>query len=537
MKKILTVLCALFFALFLGTPSVCYAQTTGTTVSQEGLCEQALKGLSAQKIQQLREKLGAFQCMNYWYTTATAGITGAVATMAWNSCFCTVPAFLRNLRFFGGGDQFCWFCKLIAVIYNEGVRAATMFVYKMTDQFLDLLSIGILFFIVFKVGKMVSGFKETGTAAFATELFKPLLRALFAFIILASITYVFEWIVEPFLGITQGLTTTVFSADSTSGNAMIEKQSLLAYLQDGGQGDSKPIQIPTADYSGTQDAIDLKVCEDMKTLLGDKNEIAPVTVDGQQKTAFLANSNGINYRDAMLIKPLCYTSAHLITGMSAGLALITSGFGVVGTGGMPSLYLMIVGLMWFLAYFLIMLAVPFKMIDAVLRLVFVVLLSPLFVILWVFPATVSYTKKGWDMFLSSCVTLFALFFLTMLAINLLEYTLINNQNNAALIKALVMGDTATVVKEAGISSSQLIITLAIGVLCAKLVGLAPTLANALVGSSADLKVGDSLHKQIMGLGTSLGGAVGHAGQAWQLGPFGKVDQVMNPSNLLKLLKK
>ena len=64
--------------------------------------------------------------------------------------------------------------------------------------------------------------------------------------------------------------------------------------------------------------------------------------------------------------------------------------------------------MIFIPTFMIFLTFPFKLVDALIRLIFVSALMPLWVALWVLPVTNGYASKAFQMFLYALVTFIAL---------------------------------------------------------------------------------------------------------------------------------
>lgn len=481
MKKFLLILSCFLFIFVIATPNIVQADFCPTDDPNSAT---------------MMEYKETGRCISFWEKvvyTLGFGLTGLILTNIWNSCFCTVPTFLRAIRYFSGGDQFCWFCKLVAVVYNEGIRIATKFVYELQDFFLDLLGIGILFFIVFKVGKMFASFKETGPAAFATEILKPLLRAIFAFIILLNITSLFYWIVNPFLDLTQGLTNTVLDEEFASGVPDLVKKTAEVKIISVEKKKIKALDLDVCEES--EDPNEQKkrmnrlLTEQVNTKLDDKVKIS----DGQDKDPLL----GAKFRDGMLIRPLCRASSYLVTGLAMGSTFMS--FGLVDIWN--SWTLLIVGIIIFFAYFMIMLTFPLKMVDALMQLIFVVLLSPFFIILWVFPATVGYTKKGWDMFLSSCLTLFLLSFMMILALNLVGFTIAGNEK---VFDALVVGDVEGATPYIQLSSGDVLITFGFGFIAAKLIGMASSLSKSMVGGGVGSEISSAIQKNAMKIGTSVG---------------------------------
>ena len=118
-------------------------------------------------------------------------------------------------------------------------------------------------------------------------------------------------------------------------------------------------------------------------------------------------------------------SVELIFGIALGAALISEGIsGGALMGALPQWNILFVGILVLLSYFSLYISVPFKLIDLLLRLSFVIILLPLFLVCMATPATRGYSKKGWEMFLSCWISLIALSVFIGLAITIINTAIV-----------------------------------------------------------------------------------------------------------------
>ena len=74
----------------------------------------------------------------------------------------------------------CWFCSIFESMYDAIDTLVTNIFNKLAKSFLGLMGAGILFLILFKVGRMLVQFQEVDVMQFLNDLFKPLGRAIIA---------------------------------------------------------------------------------------------------------------------------------------------------------------------------------------------------------------------------------------------------------------------------------------------------------------------------------------------------------------------
>ena len=75
---------------------------------------------------------------------------------------------------------------------------------------------------------------------------------------------------------------------------------------------------------------------------------------------------------------------------------------------------------------MLFISVPLKLIDILLRLGFVIILLPFFIVCMATPVTRGYSKKGWEMFLSCWITLISLCLYLSLALMMINMAFSTN---------------------------------------------------------------------------------------------------------------
>lgn len=94
-------------------------------------------------------------------------------------------------------------------------------------------------------------------------------------------------------------------------------------------------------------------------------------------------------------------NAHVAKGMALGLALLFDGLPTGITDFAPEFGKITSGLLLMTVFFLILIAFPLRLVDAVVRLGIIGALLPLFMVAWVFPSTQGFVGKGFGMLVNS----------------------------------------------------------------------------------------------------------------------------------------
>lgn len=377
--------------------------------------------------------------------------------------------FLLNYVGNGGGD-FCWFCPMFEGLFDAMNNLATAISVKMADVFLMIMGVGLLFSIAFKVAKMVVSLQGADLMQFLTDMFKHLGRAIIATALLVSSLSIFTYLVSPVLTMSMSLSSVIMD-------------------EGGGRG----AVIKATQATGIKAA---SICDD----LADQMKVS-TTVEKQTK-AFTPEVR------ASFLCALRTMSAGLIFGIILGVVIYSLAFTNMIWGVLPNIQYALLGLIIVIGHLAILITFPFKLIDSMIRMAFVTALMPLWIILWVFPATVGYTKKAWDLFLSSCLIFICLAVIITMVMSIMQYAIPNREE---IIGLLTCGFDQQAADKIPIGGKELLVTAALTFLGWKMLGTATTLASSFVGAIPDLGLGQAMNEttvkgaKLAGKGARTGG--------------------------------
>lgn len=364
-----------------------------------------------------------------------------------------------------GAAGFCWFCDLYKTLFDIMNKLATNVATSLRNDFLLLLGVGLLFYLAFKIGSTVVKLQEVDLMQFLGELFKHMGRAMIAAAFLFGTVQMYHYLISPFLAYSLALTHELMT--QRNANTVTELTTKLL----GGSKDGSGF-MPT------------------------------VTAEILNEGGTMAFSNQI--RD-QLIGILKLTSASLIAGMIIGAVIILISFADAYLSIIPNFQLMIVGFTILAAYFGVYLAVPFKLIDVMVRLTFVAALTPLWIILWIFPATANYTKNAWEMLLNCCACIICLGVVLVITFEILESMLPDKE---AIILLLLGGLDMLATGQMNLINPAVLQTFALGTLATSLVKNSSNIATQIV-KSYGTSIGEGMDKAV-GQGISSMGKVGAA---------------------------
>ena len=352
-----------------------------------------------------------------------------------------------------GGGNFCWFCPMFEGLFDAMNNLATAISVKMADVFLMIMGVGLLFSIAFKVAKMVTSLQGADLMQFLTDMFKHLGRAIIATALLVSSLSIFTYLVSPVLTMSMSLSSVIM--DEGGGRGAVIKASQATGIKAG------------------------SICDD----LADQLKVSTSVED--QKKAFTPEVK------ASFICALRTMSAGLIFGVILGVVIYSLAFTKMIWNVLPNIQYALLGLIIVIGHLAILITFPFKLIDSMIRMAFVTALMPLWIILWVFPATVGYTKKAWDLFLSSCLIFVCLSVVITLVMTIMQYAIPNREE---IISLLTCGFDEAAAAKIPIGGKELLVTAALTFLGWKMLGTATTLASSFVGAIPDLGIGQSINE-------------------------------------------
>ncbi len=346
----------------------------------------------------------------------------------------------------------CWYCSMFMQLFEEVNKMATAVFDRLSTSFLALLGVGILFIILFKVGKLVLQFKAVDVMQFLGDLFKPLGRAIIATALLYGVTTqtdnVFSMITSP-----------IFEVSTTIG-----------------------VEIMDTAIDGEVKYISSGTGEDTYVYKAGKCSIDTTQTDG--RGGVFTKGQG-----ELLECWMKQVASSFITGIAIGSSLVSVGW--ERTGLLGNITMIITGAVMMLCFFLLYIIFPFKLVDAFVRMAFVLCLMPLWIVLWVFPITSAYTKRAWEMFLNACLLLIILSIMVSFALILMSNA-IPEEDLKGLLQCLRAGNDKSAATWIVLGSGALLNTIAFFALSWMLLGTAAPLANSFVNGGGNLGIGDGL---------------------------------------------
>ncbi|MDY6407925.1 MAG: hypothetical protein SPL08_04430 [Pseudomonadota bacterium] len=390
----------------------------------------------------------------------------------------------------------CWFCSIFESMYDAINTMVTSVFNKLSKWFLSLMGLGILFLILFKVGRMVVQFQAVDVMQFLNDLFKPLGRAIIATALLGALVAsntqtVFYLITNPVMDVSLRMGESIL--DTTLG----EVTSLYNRHKTGTDADKivtdslKPNWTPINQQAEAE------------------NDTAPDTALGTATKM-------------MLVQWMKSVSSSFVVGIAMGGTFIKLGFRHFFTGGF-SVFLS--GIVIWLGFWILYLTFPFKIVDAFVRMAFVLTLMPLWIVLWVFPITQQYTKRAWEMLLSSCflfVTLSVMIAIVLMLINSVVPDPLYGEDGSSISRSqffnyLMQGYNKKASSYVSIGCGMIMNAIAFTAMGGALLSAASTIANSFIGGGGNIQtnVGDGIASsaaRVGGVGVSMAKATGNL--AW-----------------------
>ncbi len=402
-----------------------------------------------------------FACMLMYSFNAYAGLGDILGSIT-GKLFTTI---LEMIGFGSETDGYCWFCPLFRAVFVSSDAVAAHVALDLRDTLVATLGVGILFFVGFRVGATLIKLQEVDLMQFLGDLFKHLGRAIIAVALIMAGKPIFEHLITPLLSMSFELAINLMNNTSF--------------------GDGNNVTHFAEKYMGIGE------------MTGDAGSICSniysTTVNTQILAPELLNS---------MMCMLSTVSANLVLGMVVGLCVI--GVGMFGSVIFPNTQQCLSGLIIFGAFFAIYLTVPFRLMDNLIRLAFVAALMPFWIILWVFPATVQYTKNAWNMFVATCVSFVSFGVVLALIMTLMNYMV---PDLSGILQALIPGYEFFASSKASVFTTNTLLTFGLGVFCKQLLGVPDEFA-ARIANSYGIGIGSQVEAQVVKSGASGLGILG-----------------------------
>lgn len=386
-------------------------------------------------------------------------ILALICALGW-SCAAQANLFKDTLNFFfdqsrAGG--MCWYCPAFEAVLRVMNSLASNVAKELAEPIIPLMAAGLLVVLAFKVGRMLATAAVMDAPTFIDDLTKTMGRALVATVFLMNFMQIFYWILTP-----------VFDA------ALTLSQSILDSVISGDKGMAITKAAQNAGTVTTKCAYDALLREE----------------DFRADSAFpLANAKTL----------ICWVemvSNSMGVGMALGLTFMKLAFVHKILAIFPNIALLISGAVIMGVFFVAFLSFPFKLIDGLVKLAFIIALTPVWVVLWVFPITASYTKRAWDGFISVCFLFVSLSVL--IAVMLIMFDqIIPAGTRDDIFQKLIQDKPFEAVKLIDFKGRDLFVVLAIGFIGKAILNLAEPLANSFTGVKSYTKIGPSMEATAM----------------------------------------
>ncbi|MDY6408150.1 MAG: type IV secretion system protein [Pseudomonadota bacterium] len=395
-------------------------------------------------------------------------VTGLALCLSWDAAAEEVKIFPTTINnYMKEHEDACFFCPVFEGIYDAINTLVKTLYNNLGKWFLGLMGVGILFLLIFKVGKMLVQLQDVDLMQFLNDLFKPLGRAIIATALLgvtvmANQETIFYLLTNPFMTVSMQIGEEIL---------------------DTSLGEVKTLRTTSGTATPSESKLGKIDWSSINNEFAQENKNAPDTALGE------ANKK-------LMVAWMKKVSSSFTVGRAMGWTFMK--IGISGNNffskGLP---VAIAGFTLWVGFCAIYFFFPIHLLNAFMRIAFVLALMPLWIILWVFPVTQSYTKKAWEMFLSSCLIFVALSVMVALALILVDHVvperLMNSEtgeykNRADFFNMLIAGQDEEAKKYTTFGSGLILNCIAFTFMGWVLMGKAETLANTFIGGGGNVQL-------------------------------------------------
>lgn len=381
---------------------------------------------------------------------ATGGIgllaVGIGAALGWGVFKTIAPeecSFNDILKSFYGMSDGSWFSPVFNTLFNSINELVVRVNNNLGGSVVTILGLLLAFYILFTVTKAVVSFSPIEPSKLFSDIFFPVGRCILAVWAIKYWQVIFTEIISPLLNL--GI---------TFGNEIISKvQSTGSYSATLSGG----VEYMTASCTVVGDSgLDKSICDSIQT--------------------FLAT-----------------VSMNLLVWMAFGATMMADCWAKGWMNILPSFEMFFMGLILFVFAFMVYISFPLKLIDALFRLMFVVVLFPLWCAFWVVPQTRKYSANAFNMFLNVLATFLSASVVLVMVISILG-SLFDGLNMNEIVKLLQEGKGEAAMKKIDFSTSGLFYSVCLLFMCSHLVSKVDYFANIFVKQDS------------MGIGGAVSGA-------------------------------
>lgn len=282
----------------------------------------------------------------------------------------------------------CWICQIVESLLFSVQRVSVISYVLLLKFSLSLLGVIFLFWIAIKVLHMISTLGYGDYGGFFTEfLMRVITVSIAAAILYAPIVDFYGTVISPFIQV-----TTAFAGRLSEMSFETPGQSLYDQVREDAAFGVNTLQWDNPRenclvYCKNMTNDKFKYSEEQLSLMGGVSIIDEKGYNGLLCLSCRA-SNQVTPFIAIGERFTCYAFANSSNLMGTGIYI-------------PDIMYLLTGWMFIIAFTLISVIISFYVIDIILRLGFVIILTPLLVVAWAFPISREYTVRGWNLILYS----------------------------------------------------------------------------------------------------------------------------------------
>ena len=352
----------------------------------------------------------------------------------------------------------CWLCPLLERIFVIGDGLATRLYAVMRDGMLALVGVVTVLVMMWMIVKVFIDFTGKSARSFLQQLAGFLARVLIvALLLVQSPSFIGEWFLTPLINFSVGM-----SVQFMSGEDMTQSAHINYFNEHFNKEDNIMGCIHSTDFWQTNEDL-LFPKTTCNTLVG-------------------------------LVQLI---SIELSTPIQYGQALIAYGWSDLKWFIFPRFTDIIAGAIMAGFFFILLIVVPFKVVDIFAQLACVGCLLPLAIVLFAFPTTRKYTQNMWQLFVACIIQLMVLALMASIVIAMFTADM-SQSTNTSVLELFLEGKDKAAADALKMGGVGILFFIAMALLGWKLIGQAGAFAQQLGGALN------------LGLGQALSGAVGWA---------------------------
>lgn len=286
-------------------------------------------------------------------------------------------------------SQDCWVCSIVEALLLASQKIAKVAYALLSNFAIGLLGVMFLFWIAIKVLHLVGTFGYGDHNSFFTEfLFRSIAVMISAAILHAPVVELYRIVFSPFIMMTAAFTEEISEAVLSD-----EKGSFYDTVKNSlnvGEPNNNDARKNCMLHCENMLKEDLQYTERQQQLMYSASGGTDAFIDPQSFSALLCLT--------------CRTYNQMVPFTAIGETMTCYAF-VHGYNpwfldvSFPDFSYWLMGATFVVLFSLLMTVIAFYILDIVLKLAFIFILTPLFVVAWAFPISREYTKKAWDMIL------------------------------------------------------------------------------------------------------------------------------------------